>query len=125
MIGRLVERGALTAGQERELRGLLAQSFDGVTAEGFCADLADNEIVINQWLADDLHAAVGDEITLRYFVLEGNELAEAERARLTAEARTTVESDAVYDRHLDPHRRLPWVLLRAAFTRTVVNALHE
>ena len=32
------------------------------------ADLADDEILINTWLADDLGAAVGDRLTLAYYV---------------------------------------------------------
>ncbi|MHC4559629.1 MAG: ABC transporter permease, partial [Planctomycetota bacterium] len=32
-------------------------------------DMQDNEILINQWLADDLEAEVGDSIELSYFVL--------------------------------------------------------
>lgn len=32
-------------------------------------DMADDEIVINQWLADDLHAEPGDELQLTYLVL--------------------------------------------------------
>jgi len=32
------------------------------------ADLADDEILINTWLADDLDAAVGDRLTLTYYV---------------------------------------------------------
>ena len=36
----------------------------------------------------------------------------------------TVEFDAVYDRHLDPHRRIPWTLLRLAFSRVTVGAFH-
>ncbi|MHC4749993.1 MAG: ABC transporter permease, partial [Planctomycetota bacterium] len=32
-------------------------------------DMQDNEILINQWLADDLDAKVGDSIELSYFVL--------------------------------------------------------
>ena len=32
-------------------------------------EMADNEIVINQWLADDLHAEPGDEVQLTYLVL--------------------------------------------------------
>ncbi len=31
--------------------------------------LADDEVIINQWLADDLHAAVGQNIKLRYYVI--------------------------------------------------------
>ena len=33
------------------------------------ADMNDDEIVINQWLADDLEAKVGDSIELTYFIL--------------------------------------------------------
>ena len=33
------------------------------------AEMRDNEILINQWLADDLQANAGDEIQLKYFVL--------------------------------------------------------
>ncbi|MBS3820490.1 MAG: ABC transporter permease [Phycisphaerae bacterium] len=43
-------------------------------------ELADDEIVINDWLADDLDAAVGDSLTLTYFVLgEDGDLTEASR----------------------------------------------
>jgi putative ABC transport system permease protein len=31
--------------------------------------MSDDEILINQWLADDLHAKAGDELRLRYFVM--------------------------------------------------------
>ena len=33
------------------------------------ADLADDELVINDWLAEDLGAGPGDELTLRYYVI--------------------------------------------------------
>ncbi|WP_372751379.1 FtsX-like permease family protein [Labilibaculum sp.] len=33
------------------------------------AKLSTNEIIINQWLADDLHAQIGDEISLDYFAI--------------------------------------------------------
>ena len=32
-------------------------------------NLANDEIVISPWLADDLHASIGDEVTLKYFVI--------------------------------------------------------
>jgi ABC-type antimicrobial peptide transport system permease subunit len=39
-------------------------------ATGFLpADLANNEMVISQWLADDLGVAAGGEVTLKYFVM--------------------------------------------------------
>ena len=34
------------------------------------ADMEDGEIIINRWLADDIGASVGDEVHLRYSVLE-------------------------------------------------------
>jgi len=43
-------------------------------------NMADDEIVINQWLADDLHAGVGDELTLTYYLPgDGQSLTEARR----------------------------------------------
>ncbi|MGJ8697817.1 MAG: FtsX-like permease family protein [Verrucomicrobiaceae bacterium] len=40
-------------------------------------DLGDDEIVINEWLSEDLSAGAGDEVTLDYFVVEaGSELVE-------------------------------------------------
>ena len=33
-------------------------------------DMRDDEIIINQWLADDINAGVGDRIQLKYYVLE-------------------------------------------------------
>jgi putative ABC transport system permease protein len=35
------------------------------------AGLREHEIIINSWLADDLGAKVGDELTLKYFVVAG------------------------------------------------------
>jgi putative ABC transport system permease protein len=43
--------------------------------------LRDGEIIINSWLADDLGAKVGDELTLKYFVI-------AEQRKLKEESRT-------------------------------------
>lgn len=41
--------------------------------------MADDEIVLNQWLAEDLNANPGDEIVLRYYALEaGDELKQEE-----------------------------------------------
>ena len=43
------------------------------------ADLAEDEIVINQWLAEDLAAAPGDRLTMKYYVVGlGRELVEEE-----------------------------------------------
>ncbi len=63
-----------------ELRsGERATPYSMVTATEF-ADLGDDEIIINSWLADDLGAKVGDELTLRYFVV-------AEQRKLKEESR--------------------------------------
>ncbi|MCJ7812776.1 ABC transporter permease, partial [bacterium] len=35
----------------------------------FSASLKDDEIIINKWLADDIHAVKGDQITLSYFII--------------------------------------------------------
>jgi putative ABC transport system permease protein len=44
------------------------------------AELADSEIVISQWLAEDLGVGVGGEVTLKYFVMgERRQLEEKER----------------------------------------------
>jgi ABC-type antimicrobial peptide transport system permease subunit len=42
-----------------------------------------NEIVINQWLADDLSAKAGDELTLRYYVVGSNQELREQSSRLT------------------------------------------
>jgi ABC-type lipoprotein release transport system permease subunit len=51
-------------------------------ASGFLpAELADDEIVLSQWTADDLGVATGDAVTLKYFTMgERRELVEQERA---------------------------------------------
>jgi ABC-type lipoprotein release transport system permease subunit len=64
-------------------------------------DLADDEVAINTWLADDLGAAVGDALTLTYFLPdEGDRLVEAS-ATLTVARIVPIEG--VYaDRTLTP-----------------------
>jgi ABC-type lipoprotein release transport system permease subunit len=51
-------------------------------ASGFLpAELADDEIVVTQWLADDLRVKEGDRVTLKYFTMgERRELVEQARA---------------------------------------------
>ena len=48
-------------------------------AEIIPADLAEDEIVLNDWTAADLGAAPGSRVTLTYFVLDGNQLKEDRR----------------------------------------------
>jgi putative ABC transport system permease protein len=47
-----------------------ATPYSMVTATEI-AGLREHEIIINSWLADDLGAKVGDELTLKYFVVAG------------------------------------------------------
>ena len=46
------------------------------------AGLRDDEVIINSWLADDLGANVGDELTLRYFVIGEQRKLKEESRRL-------------------------------------------
>ncbi|MCD4699947.1 MAG: FtsX-like permease family protein, partial [Phycisphaerae bacterium] len=41
----------------------------GFESMGFLSGMKDDEIILNEWLADDLGANVGDEIELEYFVI--------------------------------------------------------
>ena len=67
--------GALTYFVNEIRRGDRAAPYSFVAAAGNAQ--RDDEITINEWLADDLGAGVGDELTLRYFVInERRELAE-------------------------------------------------
>jgi putative ABC transport system permease protein len=56
-----------------ELRdGQKTTPYSMVTAAGpplAPADMSDNEIIVNPWLAEDLQAKPGDELQLKYFVL--------------------------------------------------------
>jgi len=44
-------------------------AHDAATDSPLPEDLADDEIVVTRWLADDLEVHVGDRLTLRYFVI--------------------------------------------------------
>jgi putative ABC transport system permease protein len=69
--------GILTYFVNELRRGQKATPYSMVTAMGpspqaggiIPADMQDDEILINQWLADDLGAAPGDSIELSYYVL--------------------------------------------------------
>ncbi|MHC4949303.1 MAG: ABC transporter permease, partial [Planctomycetota bacterium] len=58
--------------------GPLGPAGAGPSAMPLPADLADGEIVVNEWLADDLACGPGDELRLDFYVLdEDDRLAEA------------------------------------------------
>lgn len=67
--------GVLTYLVNEIRRGTKATPYSMVTAAD-CAEgvpkLADREIAINSWLAEDLGAKPGDSLTLRYFVIATN-----------------------------------------------------
>ncbi len=48
-----------------------AAAYETGAAPGLPADLADDQAVVNQWLADDLGLEPGSELTLKYFVPQG------------------------------------------------------
>ncbi len=58
----------------------MVTAIDAAACGFLPAELADDEIVLNQWLADDLGAKSGDRVTLKYFVMgERRELTEKSR----------------------------------------------
>jgi putative ABC transport system permease protein len=58
-----------------------ATPYSMVTATEI-ASLREDEIIINSWLADDLGAKVGDELTLKYFVIDEQRKLKEESRRL-------------------------------------------
>lgn len=64
-------------------------------------DLADDEAVITDWLAEDLGLDVGDQVFLRYFVLAGNRELEEQEAAFTVREIVPIDGPAG-DRTLMP-----------------------
>ncbi len=60
-----------------------AAEVKGAFKEIFPDGMSDEQIVINQWLADDLGAEVGDTLTLKYFVPGGWESLEENQRSFT------------------------------------------
>ena len=77
-----------------ELRfGGRATPYSMVTATEI-AGLRDDEIIINSWLADDLGAKLGDEVTLKYFVIdEQRKLKEESRSLRVSEIKPLESPD--------------------------------
>lgn len=63
---------ALTTFVNRLSKGNVITPYSMVTATDTLGDIPEDGIVINQWLADDLKAKLGDDITLDYWVLGAN-----------------------------------------------------
>jgi len=57
-------------------------------------DMADDQIVINQWLADDLQAGTGDILTLTYFLPSGNRPLEEKQRRFRIRRVVPLEGSA-------------------------------
>src|SRR2546429_1630885 len=88
-----------------ELRvGDRAVPYSMVTAMGapaMPADLRDDEILVNQWLADDLNAKPGDKLSLSYYVIELSRRLEERTNEFTVRAGVPL-SGATADRNLMP-----------------------
>ncbi len=81
--------GVLTYFVNELRRGDRATPYSMVTATGaplVPPDMPDDEILINQWLADDLAAKPGDEIALKYFVVGDLRQLEEKSARFRVRA---------------------------------------
>jgi putative ABC transport system permease protein len=64
----------------------MVTAVSGESADFLPVQPGDDEVVINEWLAEDLRAQAGDEMTMDYFVVEdGSKLVE-ERAVFTVKA---------------------------------------
>ena len=63
---------ALTTFVNRLTKGKVVTPYSMVTATDTLGPIPSGGIVINQWLADDQNAKVGDDITLDYWVLGAN-----------------------------------------------------
>lgn len=66
---------------ERATPYSMVTALDTASSGFLPAELADDEIVVSQWLADDLRVKEGDKVTLKYFVM-------GDRRELTEKART-------------------------------------
>jgi ABC-type antimicrobial peptide transport system permease subunit len=77
------ERDVLTYFVNELRDGPRATPYSMVTAAGspWTTNLADDEIILSQWLADDLAAKTNDQVSLKYFVLgSSHRLEEKERS---------------------------------------------
>ncbi len=95
--------GILTYFVNELRRGQKATPYSMVTAMGSSpqvggiipADMQDDEILINQWLADDLGAAPGDSIELSYYVLAAMRNLEERKRSFRVRAILPMEPPAV------------------------------
>src|SRR5438046_10756793 len=75
--------------------------FTSMGAPSMPSDLRDYEILINQWLADDLNAKPGDKLSLSYYVIELSRRLEERTNEFTVRAVVPL-SGAAADRNLMP-----------------------
>ncbi len=95
--------GTLTYFVNRLRVGDRATPYSTVTAMSQSADagglipedMQDNEILINQWLAEDLNAKEGDEIELTYFVLGSMRALREEKTSFRVKAILPMDSPAM------------------------------
>lgn len=68
------------AGGESETPYSMVTGVDPETVDFLPDDLAEGEVVLNEWIAEDLQASVGDEVRVSYFTMGlGNSLLEETR----------------------------------------------
>ena len=60
-----------------------ATAYEPGAAPGLPADLPDDQVVVNQWLANKLGLEVGSEVTFKYFVTQGRRQLKEESATFT------------------------------------------
>ena len=79
----------------------MVTAFDPPPGSAMPADLQDSEVVITQWLADDLGAAPGQELTMTYYVL-GTGRTLIEKSETFVIRAVLAMDDAAADRTLMP-----------------------
>jgi ABC-type lipoprotein release transport system permease subunit len=79
---------------ERATPYSMVTAMDPGPASPVPAELGDDEVVINSWLADDLGASAGDELTLTYYVLGPTRRLVEDSARLRVHSVVPIEGPA-------------------------------
>ncbi len=72
----------------------MVTAVSGESAAFFPEQLGFEEVILNEWLAEDLRAQVGDELTMDYFVVEDGSRLVEERTVFTVKAIIPMEGPA-------------------------------
>ncbi len=82
------------ASEVRETPYSMVTAVGGQSADFLPVELARDEVVLNEWLAEDLQAEVGDELRMSYFVVEGGSRLVEEDTRFKVRAIIPMEGAA-------------------------------